>query len=81
MKKRSKMKIYAASNFILLRYIEKEKLFREKITEQYGYCGRLYSFFFKKENQRVYDLMDKEIAESECDDSLHHNHGESKSGS
>jgi hypothetical protein len=59
------LKVYAASNFILLRYPEKEKKFREEIIKQYGYCGRLYSYFFRKENKKVYELMDQEKQKKE----------------
>ncbi len=58
--KKDNMKIFAASNFILLRYPEKEKKFRTEVTNQYGYCGRLFSYFFRKENKRVYERMMQE---------------------
>lgn len=52
------MRVYAASNFVLMRYIEKEQKFRKHIIDLYGYCGRLYSYFFQKEIQKVLKLME-----------------------
>lgn len=62
-KKKEVMHVYAASNFILLRYIEKEKKFRQHIIDLYGECGRLYSWFFTKEIQKVLVLMQAEYEE------------------
>jgi len=54
------LNVFAASNFVLLRYPKKEAEFRRRIKEEYGYCGRLFSYFFEKENQTVYKQMFKE---------------------
>lgn len=52
------MKCFAASNFVLMRYIHKERQFRQHIIDLYGYCGRLYSYFFQKEIQKILQLME-----------------------
>lgn len=57
------MKVFAASNFVLMRYIHKEEKFRQHIIDLYGYCGRLYSYFFQKEIQKILQLMEGSYAD------------------
>jgi len=54
------MKVYFASNFVLMRYIEQEKKFRKEITKRYGECNRLFSYFFQKEIKKVVQLAKEE---------------------
>ena len=54
------MKIYLASNFILMRYVKLELRFRKHLEQKYGYCGRLFSFFFTKEITKVITLLKDE---------------------
>lgn len=61
------MKVFAASNFVLLRYINKEQQFRQHIIDLYGCCGRLYSYFFQKEIQKVLQLMEGSYYEDKRD--------------
>lgn len=53
------MKVFAASNFVLMRYIKKERKFRQHIIDLYGYCGRLYSYFFQKEIKKILQMMEE----------------------
>lgn len=54
------MKVYLASNFVLMRYMNLEFRFRKHLQDKYGYCARLFSFFFTAEIVKVVTIMKDE---------------------